>query len=168
MNKLNQAMKKFSAVLGVAVLLASMAPSAAHAVARNVKDSSSREVILPAYVGAKVCRADNTTTATSCATSSGVLYALCAYGTVAVAGKGSMAFDTANATHTSGFQAVSQAISPIVYGTNAAALTGNDAVMPKCWAPPIPVRFENGLGIKQDDAGHDTIAIYRLDDGVNP
>lgn len=166
MKKLNQAYKMF-AVLGVFVLLASMIPSFVSAAARSPRDPDGRGVVNLEYVGGKACRADNTTTSKSCATSSGLLYALCAYGTGAVAGKGSQAFDTATAADITGFASL-LAISPIVYGTAATATTGNEAAMPKCWIPPVPVRFEGGLAIKQDDAGHDSIAIYRLDSGVNP
>lgn len=169
MTKLTQALEKSLAFLVVAVLLAGIAPIAALAGQSAMpRDPYSNLPMDVRFIGAKACRVDNTTTATACATTSGVLYAICAYGTAAVAGKGTMAFDTANATHTSGFQALNQAISPIVYATNAASLTGNDAVMPKCWIPPVPVRFETGLGMKQDDAGHDSLGLYRLDSGTNP
>lgn len=173
MTKIKESLKKSFAVLGVAVLLASMAPSFVHASGKALmpRDAISGQPTLPLYAGASACRLDSNLTGggtVQCAANTtGVLYALCAYGTVAVAGKGAMAFDSAVITATANFGAQSQAISPIVYGT-ASASTDVSISLPHCWIPPIPIRFETGLGLKTDDAGTDVLAIYRLDSGVNP
>lgn len=160
--------QKLKALLAVSVVALLMSAAAAPAfAARAPRDPGTLQALDIAHIGAKACRVDNSTTSKQCASGSGMLYALCSYGTTAVAGKGSVAFDTVTAADIAGFASL-LAISPIVYGTNVAGLTGNDAVMPKCWAPPVPVRFEGGLVVKQDDTGHDTLALYRLDSGVNP
>lgn len=158
---------KVSLALTVAVALVASAAGDVFAQAHNPRDPVTKQAVLPQYMGAKVCRVDNSTTSKQCATGAGVLYGVCAYGTAAVVGKGSVAFDTITAANIADFGSL-LAISPIVYGTANTASTDASAWLPKCWFPQMPVRFEGGLTMKQDDAGHDTLGYYRLDSGVNP
>ena len=168
MKTMNKTIKSVLAVAAVALLVgASVAPAFA---AEEPKSPSGRGRIALEYLGAKVCRANQNDTQAFCAAGSGILYELCSFGTAAVVGKGSMAFDTVSSAQWLGgspsFQ-TTYGISPIVYGTgNSGSSVGEWAV--KCWKPSVPVRFENGLGIKGDDDSITTLAIYRLDSGINP
>lgn len=167
MKNILKRLTKGLALIAAVGLLASLAPVQSFARSANEKDINNREVILPQYAGARVCRVDNTTTSKQCASGSGLLYAICGYGTTSVAGKGSMAFDTVTAADIANFGSL-LAISPIVYATANTAASGNDMRTAQCWIPPVPARYESGLAAKQDDAGHDTLLLFRPDSGVNP
>lgn len=169
MKKINQAKKMF-AVSVVAALLASVSPIKAFA-ARAPKDPDGRGTIDIQYIGAKACRIVGTTTAAVCsnAGSTGLLYALCSFGTATTAGSGAMAFDTAGITGASSFDTAlsyvqSYAISPVVFGTGS--MTANS--WQTCFQPPVPVRYEAGLVLKLNSTSVGAVALVRPDTGINP
>ena len=118
-------------------------------------------------LGAKVGRASSTTTVTLVSAGAGLLFGLCSYGTSAVAGSYSEAFDT-GAAGSVDFTYESLAISPIVYSflATSAAIQGEGNL--GCWKPSVPIRFERGLVLKNSAATSSAIAFYRLFSAVNP
>lgn len=161
--------KKCGALLGVAAVVLTMAfPSsvlAGNATKPREAKGSQSPFENPSMIGCNVCSATSTT-GVQCATGSGLLYWVSASGDGSVAGKGARAFDCANATHLSGLTA-SGAIGPKVYAC-ATATYSQGNLSP--WEPgkSAPARFENGLGLKTDDAGVAANACWRYDSGVNP
>jgi len=175
-NKMTKLQKYLSAVLVMAIMLAAFPLGAlAAAGASAPRDSFTSGPIALSYIGAKACRAVGTVTAQSCAAagSRGLLYALCAYGTSAVVGKGAMAFDTASVSGLSSFDvadafAKAYSISPIVFGTAQAAAGVYAQSVYGCWVPPAPVRYESGFALMLNDTSLFGLALVRPDNGVNP
>ena len=159
------------AVLGlvlVAALLVGSLPTAGNAKIFASRDEGTNQLFPTLeHMGAKVCRSEEgNATAVECATTSGVLYSLCVFGTAAVRGKAGQAFDTAVASTITAFMQAGRWISPLVYGT-ANIPTATEVKKP-CWTPKGGVRFENGLAIKSDSIAQGVMATYRLDSGTNP
>lgn len=121
----------------------------------------------PSLIGCTAGRADFSSSAKLVVSGSGLLYWLSASGTTAVAGAVSQAFDTTDVATITAFNVLARAITPVVFATGAAAsaLSGNIGH----WSSgPAPVRFENGLVLRNSANTHNSIACYRLDSGVNP
>lgn len=170
MNKLNQAFKKMLTVLGVAMLLASVVPSSAFAIGNIPKDNGALRHSDLSFVGAHYCRVEASTTAVLCASGSGMLYAVCAFGTGSVPGpaasSGAMAFDTAVAATITSFQITSRGISPLVYGTSTIAGNTLNNERNLCWQPPVPLRFGSGFVLKTNSVDVNALGLYRLDTGA--
>jgi len=165
MNNKNSVKKFLGAAVALVVVASLVAPAFA---AKAPKDPDGRGTIPLEYLGAKACRVNQTTSPKECATASGLLYQVCAFGTAVAQGKGAIAFDSANPTHGSPDLQKTTGISPIVYGTSSNSTDSTALWAVKCWTPPVPVRFENGLGLVTDSTSVSVLAIYRLDSGVNP
>jgi hypothetical protein len=160
--------KRFTAAAAALALVASFAVPSGAVQPRKPKAADGGFMENLDFVGANVCRSLQTTSPKSCATSSGILLMLCAYGTAVAVGKGAIAFDSANPTHGSPTLQKDTAISPIVYGTGATGVSSIASWEPKCWAPKGGSRFENGMGLVADDGSVSILALYRLDTGANP
>lgn len=174
-----QSLKKSFAVLGAVALLASaMSPVFATVPAKSPKNGGDQGGTIDIqYLGARVCRVAGTTTASLCSNAGahGMLYALCAFGTSAVAGKGAMAFDSGIASGFTTFDPLDSfvqtyVISPLVVGTSFVQTSANtlahEGVV--CWKPPVPARYESGFVMRLNDASLIGIALVRPDTGANP
>lgn len=124
------------------------------------------------FIGAKIGRNEFNTAPAQISQKSGLLYGVCAFGTIATISDAAMAYDTSDYRNISNgsLGKLGWEISPAVFGTayvgatNATVTTANN----NCWMPPVPVRFESGLVLVNNAVTIRSIVIYRPDEGTNP
>lgn len=170
-----------AAILALALVATHPVSAAAENAAKAPKHSGGIVFSDPSFIGLKVARLRQTTTATELVTGQGLLYAICPEG--GTLGKYTVAFDytlsegdnfPSNPFTTKlqdGGEPSKYMITPTVptriISTQWGA-SGEPYASSACFVPPWPVRFSLALIGAADNAGHNTLFYYRLDDGTNP